>query len=820
MIDLEILKRRGVSVADWKKVFTSPGATTRLHNPFLQNRVDGSVVTDAEEKQKDQPFKGINNFRNRLRTRIQNGRELNFQNWRTFKILDDSFDVPLRSALSPTLISMLANREGTEAELRDTLKQWGLNLDDVVIEQPESKHGKCKINAPAFYRVYIPLVKAYLTIRLAKIMNDMNTTPFLTYSPAWESVKSRLQCDVITSRVEVMSSQFDYYSVIKQGVFQMLHYGRAFQFPQEEWYQECQEVEKVEHAAKDADGKALRASENGPLYRITKEGLRYHFPHPTRVFWDQAHPACTFNTDTGCEFAGYWRVKRYRDVLNGEGYYNKERIHIGNYEWVQAATAFFETVYPCQLQFPGAPKDQPTNDRETRMVDYVYTEDMGDKAVVMTEYFDKIVPAEYGLGDYKFPIWGRFVIAGDDTIVYGAPLPYAPTIYYGYDEDQARSMNSSLSIEVLPWEAHLSNLLSQLLLTMKQNLSNVTLVDTDMVGVEWIEKLKKLGERLWATRNWIPFSGRQFKHAQQVPPNAFYSHSFPFGNTQEILLGIRTVLDMLERALQMSSQEVGSAASHEQSAKEIGVIGSQTSTRLSFTATPVHLARFAMMKQIFHALMAFGTDEFWAEVPMDREVTEEELKALGFTVHEEHRSKPSAKRRVVRASKAALMVEAFAHTRGEDKPNTDVALTLLQFIDRIIKSPIGVAIGAEQAIEMVNIAFRLAGAPRDFKLKAMAGMKNDDEHKDELMKAVEQEMVQLKQAIEQEMGKALMPIMQTAKKDEATVKMLEQAVAHLAEINQHAPHLQPPMPPPNGAPPNGAMVPAGQPGMPVSPFRF
>lgn len=822
MIDLELLKKRGVSVEAWRTVFT---ADDNRQPTYTAPRTEytgygsGGVNVEVGDKGADKKsFTGPNALRNRIRTRIQNGRDSNINNFKIFHALDLAWDVPLKKSITPSLIHGLMDKTvGSAEKVKQTLSAWGMDLDDVVTEVMDGKvDGKAvyKVNAPSFFQIFVPLVKAYATIRQAKIMNDMLVTPFFEYTPAFENARSRLQCDVITSRVEVMSEQFGYYDVIKQCVFQMLHYGRCLQFPIEEWYSEIQEVDEPDLA--DQQNGAPVKDKNERYTRVVKEGLRYHMPHPTRCFFDQAHAACTFNTDTGCEFAGYWRVFRYRDVLNMAGFYNRDRITIGNYQWINSWSTFFQTVYPCTLSFPTL-NSQPTNDRETKLIDQVYSEEMGDKAIVLTEYFEKLIPADYDLGDYHYPIWCRFVVAGDDTIIYAAPLPYPPVIYYAYDDDQARSMNASLSLEVLPWQDHFSNLLTQYLLTIKQNLANVTFVDENIVDRSYIDALKGFAEQIFRKRNFIPFKGPKFRAEHKTPEQAFWSATFPQMDTNSLVQAMKLMLDILERVLQMSAQELGAAASHEQSAKEMGIISQHTSTRLTYTATPVHQGRNAMKAQLYKGLMAYGEDEFWAEVPFDRQIDEKMLEDLGFTYAPDKPVHPHSRKMTVRASKSALLLERFSSKReGEQREeNPEMARALVGMIETLLKGPIGPAIGTSQAIELLNLSTRLAGIPRDFKLKDMSPKLTPDQEAEQVKQQLSGFIDEIKSSILGEVKQGLMPILERQKQDEA-------AIAHITQIIEVAEAHRPPTGPPGMQPvpvPNGVPNGASN-GLPASPFRY
>ena len=129
----------------------------------------------------------------------------------------------------------------------------------------------------------------------------------------------------MTDRVQMISQQYDYSSVLSQCVFQMLHYGQCFQFPKECWHSEKQ-IER------DKDG------EEKEVY--TKEGIRYHMPHPSRTFWDVAHRPSTFNSDSGSRYSGYWTIQRYGEIESNSMYYNTDKISTGSIDWLTSNPNF------------------------------------------------------------------------------------------------------------------------------------------------------------------------------------------------------------------------------------------------------------------------------------------------------------------------------------------------------------------------------------------------------------------------------------------------------------------------------------------------
>jgi len=672
MIDLDILKDRGYSQEKMRSVFT------------------------AENK----PEK-IEKLIGRMRNRIQEGVSRSLRDHKLYYALDLAWNAPLRQ-ISPTLLHSLVSKKGDDKSVAEALDSWGVShlIEDHVSAKGETTQA---LNLPRFYQIFVPLVKAYVTIRWARIFNDRNLVPLFKYEPHKSTQQNRVKGEIVTDRVQIISQQYDYSSVLSQSIFQMLHYGYCLQFPKESWHSEKQTV-------RDEDG--------GEKEIYTKEGIRYHTPHPARTFWDIAHRPSSFNSDTGCKFSGYWAIQRYGEVANNKMYYNTDKVAAGSIDWLTSNANFglyVNSGYSGTVKFLQKESGALLLDREKDV--QFYTSEHDDYSVLVTEYFEKLNPKKMGLFDYDHDVWFRFCVAQDDTVIYAEPLPYCPVVYYGYDSNELQTVNPSLSLEILPFQDHVGNLLTQYLLSIKQNLTNMTFVDEDQVGGDTVEDINDAGQNMYSTLNFVGYSSRKARVGQHDPEKAFTSFKFPQQNTTEVINGVRSILDILERVLVLSAQEVGAAASHEQTAEEVRSIASYTSNRLQFTSSSVDRAVYAWKNQIYNGLMAYGEPEFYAQ--LQTPVTRERLERLGFTVEDADEgitSKPV----VAVKDKTAISLESFSSVRdGMDRINNPASANVMaQLFGAAMGNPlVAQVIGPEQAVGLLNQIFELSGVPRDFRLK-------------------------------------------------------------------------------------------------------
>lgn len=751
------------------------------------------IFSSDPKHSKNVPDK-VKQWLKRMSGRIKQGRDSNFAKGKIYHAVDLAWEQGAKQ-ISPTLIkSLLGNlprepKDGDTKDAENILKTWGISMDDVIVKaDPKVPGSKTTVNIPAFFNVVVPICKGYTTIRWASIVNERNRTPFHEYDPAWNDEFNRIRTSVVTSRIEVMSRQMDYLGVLKQRAYNMLHYGESITFPMEEWYTEEQETEDDEYASRDEKGKIQKDGKKR-MYRLVKEGIRFDVPHPSRVIKDEFHRPSTFNTNTGCDHAAFWKVVRYGDLKRNANFWNTDQVNLGNESWWSTpnAHAFFSVVYPCQLSFPTLPSSSET-DRETKLAANYYSDGMDDMACVLTNYYERLVPSEWDMGDYDYPIWMRFILAGDDTVLYAAPLGYSiGPVWEGYDADENRANANSLSLETLAFQDQFSQLCTQMVLTCKQNLANMTFVDTD--GVDDISKflttIENLGERFYRKLNFWPFSARKALKSQHGIPSVFHSVNLPKMPIQEIIQTMRTLLDIMERVLVMSAQEVGAAASHEQSKYEVQKTHEAKGTRLTFTATATDRGNEAQKQQLYEALMYYGSDDFWVQIPYLPSLTKDKLEELGFTWDAEtHPMGQTDNKITVQVKKSAIAYLSFAEKRDnlELRDNPETAVAMLTMMNGIWQTPLGEAMGLDQGVYLLNMIMRMAGFPKDFKLENKMGMAPPAAQQ----KWFIEQLTQVKDGILQEVGKGIQQVA------EPIVAKLQEHDAVLQKIVEM---MLPPQPP-------------------------
>lgn len=765
------------------------------------------LFTADEADRKD----GVKQLHHLINERIESGRRKNLTDWRIYAAIDMAYDAPFAQT-TPTIIQHVVDNclkgEMSYEQTLNAVKDWGLSMDDLfsTIKNDKGEVTELVPNVPTFFKVLVPLVKAYVTIRLSKLFTDRNQIPLFKYEPLKMTEANRVKCEVITDLVAAMASQYGYSSDLRNAIFKTLLYSTCLMFPKEAWHHES--VDLNEDVAEDAgeerdeedEGEDYTEPTLGGEQSVTlREGLRYFQPHPTRMFYDLMSPLSSINTDTGVRFAGYWSVMRYRDIKDIEDYWNVERILTGT-DWfhnVKGASRYFSEVYPCALKYPEVGKDRE-GDRETRAV--YYGENNMDSAVFLTYVFMKIVPKTYGLGTYGKPVWFRFVVANESTVLYAEPLPYCPVIYFGCDADDARDRNSSLGLELVPWQDHVGNILSQIILTAKQNLTNVVFYDTNQVDSADVAKLVNSGENKFRGTNYLGYDSLKSRMTGVDHRQAFHPIELAKQSTLELTQSLTTVIGVMERLIQFSAQEVGSAASHQQSAQEIRVISTNTSTRVAYTGAFIDDAIDAWKRQLYYASLAYMDQEFIAQVSTDIQGLEAIVADLGFEVIGRSGDKATVRGTAPRK----LLLEGFSSTKdGPDRGvDSGTASVMLQTIQQVASNQLlAQAVGPEALLEMMTRAAHLAGAPKDFSLKladigGASPVQDPNAASDAVM-----------QRVEEEVAKPAVEAIQMQSQQIAEIQQTLQQLKNLFGIAGQAPELNMPVSVPASVPPLPQPVP-------------
>jgi hypothetical protein len=733
-------------------------------------------VFEADTATRKEKYPAVDKLIELHATRIDDGVRRALDRARVTYAIDEAMDAS-QHQISATLVRGLISKDLGHDELLSMVNEWGLNdmlspwYDDkgnrldvngqIMGKQNNGSPG-FKLSLPTFINVLLPLAASYTHIRWAKLSGDRDQQPLLKYDPLRLDYKDMALCRVITSRVGRMSADMGYREVVRQSILGALQYSACINFPLEAYYQEKQWI--------------------GGKEKVVKEGVRWFRPHWTKVFFDTAHPLHTLNSDTGCQYVGYWSLMRFGDVADNKDYWNREKIGVGKDPGWRSDALFdyYQNAYPCTMRFPRF-RSGGENNREEEAFLY-RTKDHADAAVDITVLFHKLVPKDHGLGDYEYPVWMRFVYAADRTVIFAEPMGYCPAHAYTLDFDENKDRNTSLTLELIPFQDHLSNILSQFILTVKKNLMNVTAVNTDIIGQDFMEKVQRQSENGLRGHLFFGYSEKQVRKQQSDVGAAFQPLAIQKQSTAEILNLLQTVISLMERVLGFTAQEVGGQATHQQSATESNIVAANTSIRIGHTAAGMDSAIHAMKKAVYNAFINYGSDEVVAQVADLHPEGKRRLEEAGFKIEEGANSTAG-----VVGPKSALLVEEFTSDRdGSNRINEQqAAQMMLTLIDRLMVPQFAEQIGIVPMLDMLQEFATLSGIPGDFvskikpqiQQKAEEGAAQDAEAMDQVRQLVLTELA----GFSDQIAKSIMAPMQQQGQQIAAAT---QALAQVAQAQQ------------------------------------
>lgn len=715
----------------------------------------------------------------------------------------------------------LASSGKSQEEIISRFKEFGLDrmlepaIDPVTgLDIPDPKNRTVPLltfNQPLFETVFLPLVAAYCDIRVAKLFSEMDSYPRYKYTPPKITQNDMVVSDIVTDRVQRMTQDIGYAEDDKQSLRQMAYYGIVFNFVKEAYWRESYVTEV-----------------NGKLETKTqREGVRFVIPHPRRHFWDRAHPLYTLNTDTGVSYCGYWDVVPWRDIKDNPKYFNQEHITQGGYSLFDTPQwRIFTSFYPCSVTIPPMSYKRPSGvgDYDRIEGETGFPHDELDGGVTQAVMFHKLIPKDWDLFDYDQPVWVRFIYVNLDTPVFAEVLPYTPGYVYLDRYDANKTVASSLALSLAPFQQLLGNFLTQHFQSVKQNMTRIGFVNTDIVPTDQLQFMRKLKDRLYAGIHFLGFSKKKDSFVDADRRDAVVTTNFQAVDTTQTQNNFTLTLMAVERMLGFSPQEVGSQATHEQSAHEVAVANNSTSVSLEFMGSGRNAAITAKKRLLYDAFYCYGDDEVFAELNDLTPERKAALEKLGFSIEDSDPKNPM--RFTVRGNKAPLVLDSFMSDReGINRLNdSKLGIAMMQMLGQALSNQaLFASIGVRQAVELLNYVWKMVGMPQDFNLKAIEDpLKQPQEQQEQFMQA----LAQMKDAIlnsavqivDQKIGeqvvapltKELSVLAQSLEQMKARDAEQDAAIGYLLpvvkKLEQIATAPPPPPPPMLPMPPNEAIL--------------
>lgn len=744
MIDLLVLEKFGATNARLREIFEvrqmeAPKGDAPEEKPAADAHHATRKRWETWEKfwqwQKDVKRREL--FEKEVRSRTEEALRFSMANSRLYQAVDLAWDTPgITGATIPLLLyaQKKIDIQACSAELSRVAgsSEYLVKNDSGVVTG---------INMPKFVDVSINLVRSYTMRRHAAQANKFNNLfPYLKYESRSTSQVGKLRADVMSQEAEIVVDGYDWKHHDEQCVRDALLYGHAVDFVRADWEVEKQFQFKSQAAAFTAAKPKDRQVESV----VMKEGLGFVSPHPTRLIMDNSEGICSLNTDGGAQFGGYWDACRYSDIRDNPAYFNRDQINYGASSWdVFANNRAYFAQYYTQLKVPaseqvngwlGSSNVGPENDRKNLIG--IWAPEMADMAMIKCEYFRKLVPKDIGCGDYPFPVWVRFVVAGDSRVIYAQFLPSTPAAVLSINEKDDRQINPSFAMDLIWAQDMMSNLVNNLLLSIQQDLFKVFAVNTDVVSAEDFKKIQAhLQGRNWSTEPLVlPFSVKQITEELGLKLDAVFKISETRGsqNVQQIFQAMTQLLSLVDRMLSMSPAENGQPAPREISATEVAEISNTTTSVYSFISDDIDEFRAAKKRILYEAMTVCRQRP--VNSPVLGRYTRKTVEAAGFAMLEEDASSSRnrvdgvATRPMVTGTKGLLVHDYIYTTRdgAERNVSTQAANTLVQLLQVVLQVPVIVnKLGKEKIYGMFNEVFRLSGAGVDLVLEMADGEEED-----------------------------------------------------------------------------------------------
>lgn len=622
------------------------------------------------------------------------------------------------------------------------IKQLATHLKDIpgsekFITHDEETNTIKDINVPKLHETAYNLCSSYLTRRVASLATRVkNTYPFLKYESRSRNPVDRLRADALTQRIEICVDDFDIRNDVEQAIRAFLSYSHAVLFPSEPW--------TVEHTLLEDDipvsGITVKKVKDNEDFvnKLEREGVNFVLPHPSRVFHDPSFAINSLNANKGCEYVGFWDLVKLKDIKNNPAYFNKDEISFSSdsaYVW-NANQAYFQYNYG-EYTIPLAPKldtgssETPTlaeislaNDRVASRPNYTVSDE--DTTCFITQYYEKVTPFEMGFGDYPYPVWIRLTVANDDTVIYAEILPSkSPCVVYSYNENQNRVQNASFVEEIMPFQDQATNILTQILDTMKKSMFTMTTADTDAFdkeGKTMKDIEKAMGSENWYAQNlFVPYSSTKVSNSGQNlqaarTPISFIADEAAISRVNGLFSSLTNIINNLERVLNFSSQELGQPAPREISAAETNFISSSATAMFDFIYGAVDSGNQAMKKLLYESFMALGSDEVYT--PVIGTYTEKTIKEAGFNVEVSDGDniegfKKNTQQTVVGRKRSLIFNFATTSRDGVNRAiDSSTATAYLQFLSQVLQIPTFQKFFTDEAFcNSMNEIARLIGMP-------------------------------------------------------------------------------------------------------------
>lgn len=729
MHHLKVLEQFGCTEERLREIFTAEmSAETPAQVSQDANEPPPESAKDAQastKKEKDGARR--RRWESKIRSRIYDGIRANLRSARPNQAVDMAWDAPPIQRHMIPLMMWATGKIKLEDAYANCVASSGQEQADKFFRK-SSSNGKevLQLNQHRITDISIDILKSYVTRRHAA-MDALwsNLWPLFKYDPRGTDDVAMLRADVLSQRVDVISDAYNYRHFFSQCRRQMLLYGWSVAFPRARWDRKV--------SWRQAPTNTGEPSNEVESY-VTREGVDFVNPHPSRIYADQSRPLANLNSDTGPSFIGYWDIVRWGSLLGpSEQFFNLDHVYMTD-DWRGMTAQFpdFFTYYfdPCVMNFPECNTIDPSasNDRLGSIGRYSST--ARDHGVMINHYFEQINPKVEGIGTYDADVWLHLIVAGDCTVIGGEFLPSIPGIYGGVNCNDGRLANGSMGAALLGYQDHASNIMSSMLMQLRTSLIQLWLIDKDSLEPEIVKSFKENANDSdwWVDRKVLIYSATKLRDLGiQDPSSAFKVVQAQVQNVfQTGLQALNQLLNLADRLLILSPNELGQPNPREVSAREVSDIATSVQSIYAFINQGPREMVAAAKELIYDSLISCGSQSF--RVPVTKRYTRDVVKRAGLEIPTDIKLQDGDDiiplNTPVMGNLRSLVYDYYFDSRdgSERVQNTQGAQVVMQLLQSILQVPaLAQKMGFRNIADAANIVIRMSGAPWNFQFETPQG---------------------------------------------------------------------------------------------------
>ena len=304
-LNFSVLKKKGLTNERLKAIFTSVPPEGQTQGPvrYMFRVKDEAFAAHAD------PTSGLFQlpanptdwdlrqfFEQRIWMRLQEAWQRTFDSYRLYAAVDIAMDsTPINQYNWPLM--MLAQGHIDLSTAHNEIKSLSPGLADQLFSVKKENGVPFKVNLPKFCEVSYNLVHSLTTRRVAAVSTPIATRfPFMKYDSRSTAMAGKLRAELMTQRAEIMSDQYGYRHDIVQSVRDVSCYSHQVEFCRSSWDTQKQTL-MVDKPRDGATGAGAAETDQEQKEVITREGVDFIAPHPSRVFYDLAYPLGKINTE-------------------------------------------------------------------------------------------------------------------------------------------------------------------------------------------------------------------------------------------------------------------------------------------------------------------------------------------------------------------------------------------------------------------------------------------------------------------------------------------------------------------------------------------